>query len=127
MQKPTIFLLFIATLIIHNKVVSQNLTDSIVLRHPKKNMRTIKVNDQIIGGISKFVMENDAEITYGIDRKFWGQRFATATLKDFLKIEQIRPIYARGAFDNYSSQKVLEKFGFIRIGKEKGFADARQT
>ena len=32
MQKATIFLLFIATLIIHNKVVSQNLTDSIVLR-----------------------------------------------------------------------------------------------
>lgn len=32
MQKATIFLLFIATLIIHNKVLSQNLTDSIVLR-----------------------------------------------------------------------------------------------
>jgi uncharacterized protein len=32
MQKATIFLLFIATLIIHNKVLSQNPTDSIVLR-----------------------------------------------------------------------------------------------
>src|SRR4030095_523364 len=32
MQKATIFLLFIATLIIHNKVLSQNFTDSIVLR-----------------------------------------------------------------------------------------------
>ena len=43
----------------------------------------------------------------------------SAALKDFLKIEQIRPIYARVAFDNYSSQKVLEKCGFIKIGKEK--------
>jgi dipeptidyl aminopeptidase/acylaminoacyl peptidase len=32
MHRATIFLLFIATLIIHNKVLSQNLTDSIVLR-----------------------------------------------------------------------------------------------
>ena len=32
MQKATIFLLLITTLIIHNKVLSQNLTDSIVLR-----------------------------------------------------------------------------------------------
>jgi uncharacterized protein len=32
MQKTTIFLLFIATLCIHNKVISQSLTDSIVLR-----------------------------------------------------------------------------------------------
>jgi hypothetical protein len=32
MHKTSIFLLFIATLIFHNKVLSQNLTDSIVLR-----------------------------------------------------------------------------------------------
>ena len=98
-----------------------------LLTDPEINMRTIKANDVIAGSIAKFVMENEAEITYWIDRKFWSQGIATTALKDFLKIELTRPIYGRVAFDNYSSQKVLEKCGFVKIGKEKGFANARQT
>ncbi len=98
-----------------------------LLEVPTVNMRTIKANNEIIGSISKFVLENEAEITDWIDRKYWGKGVATAALKDFLKIEQIRPIKARTAFDNYGSQKVLEKCGFIRIGKDRGFANARQT
>jgi RimJ/RimL family protein N-acetyltransferase len=98
-----------------------------LLEDPTVNMRTIKANDEIIGSISKFILDSKAEITYWIDRKFWGKGCTTTALKDFLKIEQIRPIYARTAFDNYGSQKVLEKCGFIRIGKDKGFANARQT
>jgi RimJ/RimL family protein N-acetyltransferase len=97
------------------------------LADPAINMRTIKVNDVIAGSIAKFVMENEAEITYWIDRKFWGQGIATTALNAFLKIEQTRPIYARVAFDNYGSQRVLEKCGFVKIGKDKGFANARQA
>ncbi len=73
------------------------------------------------------MIENDAEITYWIDRKFWGQGIATTALKFLLKEEQIRPIYGRVAFDNYGSQKVLEKCGFVKIGKDKGFANGRQA
>lgn len=97
------------------------------LTDPTINMRTIKANDEIVGSIAKFVMENEAGITYWIDRKFWGQGIATAALKELLKIEHVRPVYGRVAFDNYSSQKVLEKCGFIKIGKDKGFANARQA
>lgn len=100
---------------------SKFLTDATI------NMRTIKANDEIAGSIAKFVRENDAEITYWIDRKFWGQGIATDALKKFLEIEQMRPIYGRVAFDNYGSQKVLEKCSFVRIGKDKGFANARQA
>ena len=100
---------------------SKFLTDS------TKNTQTIKVNNEIVGSIAKFVIENDAEITYWIDRKFWGLGIATNALKTFLEIEQIRPIYGRVAFDNYGSQRVLEKCGFVRVGKGKGFANARQT
>lgn len=98
-----------------------------LLTDPTVNMRTIKVNNVIAGSVSKFVMENDAEITYWIDRNFWGQGIGSTALKEFLSIEQTRPIYGRVAFDNYGSQKVLEKCGFVRIGKDKGFANARQT
>lgn len=97
------------------------------LSDPTINMRTIKINDEIIGSIAKFVLENEAEITYWIDKKFWGQGFASASLSAFLEIEQTRPIYGRVAFDNYGSQKVLEKCNFVKIGKDKGFANARQT
>ena len=97
------------------------------LTDPLITSRTIKVNGEIIGTISKYVMENEAGITYWLGRKFWGQGIATAALKDFLKIEKTRPIYGRVAFDNYGSQKVLEKCGFIKIGTDKGFANARQA
>ena len=97
------------------------------LADPTITMRTIKANDEIVGSVAKYMMEGDAEITYGIDKKYWRQGIATAALADFLKIELARPIFGRVAFDNYGSQKVLEKCGFIRIGSDRGFANARQA
>jgi [ribosomal protein S5]-alanine N-acetyltransferase len=97
------------------------------LKDSTKTMRTIKLDNQIVGSISKFIMDDKAEITYWIDRKFWGKGIASATLKEFLELEQTRPIYGRVAFDNYGSQKVLEKCGFAKIGSDKGFAKARQA
>jgi len=97
------------------------------LADPTKNMRTIKVNDIIVGSLAKFIMENEPEITFWIDKKFWGRGIATTALMEFLKIEKTRPIFGRVAFDNYGSQKVLEKCGFTKIGKDKGFANARQA
>lgn len=97
-----------------------------LLNDPQVNNQTIIIDNHIVGSIAKFVMNGDAEITYWIDRKFWGQGIATQALKDFLSIETTRPIYGRVAFDNFGSQKVLEKCGFVRIGSDKGFANARK-
>lgn len=98
-----------------------------LLSDPAVNNQTIIVDTVIAGSIAKFVMEGDAEITYWIDKKFWGQGVATKALKDLLIIEKTRPVFGRVAFDNLGSQKVLENCGFIRIGTDKGFANARQT
>jgi [ribosomal protein S5]-alanine N-acetyltransferase len=97
------------------------------LSDPDKNLRTILVNGLIAGSVSKYVMEGDAEITYWIDKQYWGQGVATKALNEFLKIETTRPIYGRVAFDNIGSQRVLEKCGFIKVGTDRGFASARQT
>lgn len=97
-----------------------------LLANPTVNNQTIILNNTIVGSIAKFVMEGDTEITYWIDRKFWGKGIATDALKEFLTIEIIRPIYGRVAFDNFGSQKVLEKCGFIKVGSDKGFASARK-
>jgi RimJ/RimL family protein N-acetyltransferase len=98
-----------------------------LLSDPTVNNQTIIVDNSIVGSIAKFMMEDKAEVTYWIDRKFWGQGIATKALKLFLDIELTRPINGRVAFDNFGSQKVLEKCGFVKIGSDYGFANARQT
>ncbi len=98
-----------------------------LLSDPSVNSQTIIVDNIIAGSIAKFVMEGEAEITYWIDRNFWGQGIATKALKNFLTVETVRPIFGRVAFDNFGSQKVLEKCGFVKTGTEKGYANARQT
>lgn len=97
-----------------------------LISEPTINNMTIWRNNSIVGSIAKYVMDDEAEITYWIDRKFWGHGIATTALKMFLESELVRPIKGRVAFDNYGSQRVLEKCGFIRTGKDKGFANARQ-
>lgn len=97
------------------------------LKDPSINTQTILVDGVIAGSIAKFVMEGDTEITYWIDKKIWGKGIATAALRSFLSIENTRPIFGRVAFDNIGSQKVLEKCGFVKTGKDKGFANARQA
>lgn len=97
-----------------------------LVNDPTINMCTITVDDVIAGSISKFEMNGKAEITYWIDKEFWGRGVATQALTSFLTIEHSRPIFGRVAFDNFGSQKVLEKCGFIKIGTDKGFANARQ-
>ena len=98
-----------------------------LLGDPTVNNQTIIVDNVIAGSIAKFERQGDAELTYWIDKKYWGKGVATSALKKFLSIEKTRPIYGRVAFDNYGSQKVLEKCGFVKIGADKGFANARQT
>lgn len=97
-----------------------------LLADPTVNNQTIILDNIIVGSIGEFVMEGNSEITYWIDRKFWGQGIATQALKKLLAMETLRPIFGRVAFDNYGSQKILEKSGFEKIGKDTGFANARQ-
>ena len=95
------------------------------LTDPTINMQTIKFDDEIVGSIAKFILFGDAEITYWIDKKYWGKGIATMALQAFLGIETTRPLHGRVVFDNYGSQKVLEKCGFVKIGTNKGFANGR--
>ena len=96
-----------------------------LLQDDKNHIRTIFLNEEIVGSIAKYEMDGNAEITYWISKDFWGKGVATSALVHFLKIEKIRPIFGRVAFDNIGSKKVLERCGFSKIGTEKGFANAR--
>ena len=46
-------------------------------------MQTILVDETIVGSIAKFEMEGDTEITYWIDRNFWGKELRQQHLKAF--------------------------------------------
>jgi ribosomal-protein-alanine N-acetyltransferase len=96
------------------------------LRNPTINMQTILLNGTIVGSLAKFEIEGEAEVTYWIDKKSWGTGVASKALKDFLITEKTRSIRGRVAFDNIGSRRVLEKCGFLKIGTDKGFANARQ-
>ena len=90
-------------------------------------MQTVLFCNKVVGSISKFEIERVAEITYWIDRKWWGKGIGSTSLKKFLSIEDTRPLMARVAFDNVGSQRILEKCGFVKTGIDKGFANARQS
>lgn len=87
--------------------------------------RTILYKNEVVGSIAKFTMENRAEITYWIDKKFWRKGIATEAVRQLLTIVTIRPLYARVAKDNIGSNRVLEKTGFVIIGEDKGYAEGR--
>ncbi|MGK9124559.1 GNAT family N-acetyltransferase [Olivibacter sp. SA151] len=97
-----------------------------LLNDPTVNNFTIVVDGIIVGSVAKFVMEGNAEITYWIDKKYWKKGITSYALKHFLAIETTRPIFARVAFDNFGSRRVLEKCGFVKIGTDRGYANARQ-
>jgi RimJ/RimL family protein N-acetyltransferase len=86
----------------------------------------VSENGSVAGSVSSYVDEDEhLEVTYWIGKPYWGKGIATCALSAFLEHSKVRPLYARAAKDNVGSLRVLEKCGFIRIGQDKGFSNAR--
>lgn len=87
--------------------------------------RTVVFDGRVVGHVSRFVQFGAPEVTYWIDREFWGMGLATAALRLFVDDDPVRPLYARAAVDNLGSLRVLEKCGFVAVGEDVGFAEGR--
>lgn len=87
--------------------------------------RTILYDGEIAGHLAKFVMFEQPQVTYWLGREYWGRGVATQALKLFLDEYGERPLYGRCAHDNLASIRVLEKCGFVQVGTDRGFANAR--
>ena len=89
--------------------------------------RTILFDGQVVGNIASYVDEElgHPEVTYWIDKAYWGKGIATRALAALLAQFGERPVYGRAVKDNTGSLRVLEKCGFVRVGEGKGFANAR--
>jgi ribosomal-protein-alanine N-acetyltransferase len=98
---------------------------TMIIENPDIMMQTIRFENKIVGSIVHFDMMEETNVSYWIDQQYWGKGFATEGLKAFIKGCTKRPLIGRVAYDNYGSQRVLEKCGFTSIRKGKGFANVR--
>ncbi|WP_329247193.1 GNAT family N-acetyltransferase [Streptomyces sp. NBC_01478] len=87
--------------------------------------RTILADGDVVGSAAVYGEPDEREVTYWIDRAYWGKGIATAALRDLLAEVPERPLHARVAADNAASRRVLQKCGFVVTGHDRGFANAR--
>ena len=102
-----------------NEHISKVLVDETVF------MKTIIFNSEVAGYITKYELDGAPQIGFVLGREFWGKGLATQALREFLLLISERPIYARTAFDNDGSIRVLQKLGFVRTSEGDYYSHAR--
>ncbi|WP_369168403.1 GNAT family N-acetyltransferase [Streptomyces sp. R28] len=88
-------------------------------------LRTILADGDVVGNTAVYGEPGEREVTYWVDRAYWGRGIATAALRGLLTEVPERPLYARAAADNEGSLRVLRKCGFRVTAQARGFANAR--
>ncbi|MCZ0989869.1 GNAT family N-acetyltransferase [Streptomyces diastatochromogenes] len=88
-------------------------------------LRTVLADGAVVGSAAVYGEPGEREVTYWIERAYWGRGVATAALRALLAEVPERPLYARAAADNAGSLRVLEKCGFRVSARARGFANAR--
>jgi len=81
---------------------------------------TLIGNDAAIGGVSARIRRHSSDFGYVLNRKHWGQGFATEASKsvvDWLfSLDFIQRVWATCDTENVASARVLEKVGLEREG-----------
>ncbi|MFF7974779.1 GNAT family N-acetyltransferase [Streptomyces sp. NPDC007905] len=88
-------------------------------------LRTVLADGDVVGSAAVYGEPGEREVTYWIERAYWGRGVATAALRALLAEVPERPLYARAAADNAGSLRVLEKCGFRERARARGFANGR--
>jgi len=97
-----------------------------ILANERIVKRTILYDEAIAGNIVHFSQYGLPAVGYWLDKAYWGRGIASHALGEFLTIVTQRPLYARVAFDNMGSQRVLEKNGFVAFDRDRAYASARR-
>ncbi|OQR63207.1 N-acetyltransferase [Streptomyces maremycinicus] len=87
--------------------------------------RTILADGDVVGSAAVYGEPGEREVTYWVDRAYWGRGIATEALRALVSEVVERPLFARAAADNAGSLRVLEKCGFRPTARATGFANAR--
>lgn len=92
---------------------------------PAVTARAIVADGALAGSVLCWPADDGLEVSYWLGRAFWGRGLATAGLRALLAEVDGRPVFARAASDNHGSIRVLQKCGFVEIGREVNHAEAR--
>jgi RimJ/RimL family protein N-acetyltransferase len=92
---------------------------------PTVIMRTVLADGEVAGHAAAFGPPGEREVTYWVDRAWWGRGVATAALSSLLSLEPTRPLHAHAVGDNTGSIRVLQKCGFAITGSGRVFSRAR--
>ena len=95
------------------------------IRASQDVIRTVLADGDVVGSAAVYGEPGEREVTYWIDRAYWGRGIATAALRELVAQVPERPLYARAAADNAGSLRVLEKCGFRVTARACGYANAR--
>lgn len=96
------------------------------VRSDSRNMiQTILYAGEVAGNVLSYEHDGQRAVGYWVGKEYWGKGIATKALAAFLPTISTRPLYARAAKDNLASLRVLEKCGFVILGEDKGFSNAR--
>ena len=78
--------------------------------------KTIVFEGQVVGNVVSWSRDDRRFVGYWLGREFWGKGLATRALAELVE-ELDRPLYAEVSTTNIGSIRVLEKCGFVEIGK----------
>ncbi|MFE2281289.1 GNAT family N-acetyltransferase [Streptomyces sp. NPDC059454] len=88
-------------------------------------VRTVLGDGDVVGHAAVYGEPGEREVTYWVDRAYWGKGIATTALRGLLAEVGERPLYARVAADNAGSRRVLERCGFEVSARATAYAPAR--
>ncbi len=84
-----------------------------IQRDPNVNAKAILLGEEMVGYISCFIHEGQANVGYWIGREHWGRGVASRALELLLLEVAARPLYAHVATGNAASLRILQKCGFV--------------
>jgi RimJ/RimL family protein N-acetyltransferase len=96
-----------------------------ILTDPAIVARTVTVDGTVVGHVLAFPAGDRTEVSYWIDRAYWGRGHATGALAALLREVRHRPLFARAATDNAASLAVLRRCGFVVRGTDRAYAPGR--
>ncbi len=106
----------------------QRLLDS---RHKGVLVYTVLHDENIAGYIATFIRGEHREVSYWIGRDYWGLNVASCALGAFIPVvrDEFPGEYLHGRVvdGNEPSLRILEKHGFLPIGRESFFSDIREA
>lgn len=78
---------------------------------------TIDADGEVAGNIGCWEADGHRFVGYWIGRQFWGRGLATQALAEVVDKVEERPLYAHVVESNVASIRVLEKNGFVEVGR----------